>query len=357
MLNAAVVGATGIVGQQFLVSLLGHPWFRVSGLAASGRSAGKSYAEALQDDAGALRWYCEEQLPEEWANLQVQDAEKLNAADYDVIFTGVESDSALLLEPHFAKTTPVISTASAFRNEEDVPLLIPGINSDHAKLIAHQRSRRGWKGFVAPIPNCTVTGLAVTLKPLLDEFGLKAVLMTSLQALSGAGRSPGVRALDIIDNVIPFIPKEEEKVMHEGRKILGTVGAKGIRAASVKISCTCMRVNVKDGHTESVFVSTEKPCLPGEVKEAMDSFASVLDKSGLPSAPERMIVLQEDPYRPQPRRDRDTHGGMATVVGRIREDEAMKNGIKYVLVSHNTKMGAAKGAVLTAEMLVKENYI
>ena len=118
-----------------------------------------------------------------------------------------------------------------------------------------------------------------------------------------------------------------------------------------------MRVNVKDGHTESVFVSTEKPCLPGEVKEAMDSFASVLDKSGLPSAPERMIVLQEDPYRPQPRRDRDTHGGMATVVGRIREDEAMKNGIKYVLVSHNTKMGAAKGAVLTAEMLVKENYI
>ena len=199
MLNAAVVGATGVVGQQFLGSLHGHPWFRVSALAASGRSAGKSYAEALRDDAGALRWYSEEQLPDEWAELEVQDAEKLNASDYDVIFTGVESESALSLEPRFAKTTPVISTASAFRHEGDVPLLIPGVNSDHAKLIGYQRARRGWKGFIVPIPNCTVTGLAVTLKPLLDDFGLKAVAMTSLQALSGAGRQPNPQCGDARD--------------------------------------------------------------------------------------------------------------------------------------------------------------
>ncbi|MCK4221303.1 MAG: aspartate-semialdehyde dehydrogenase, partial [Dehalococcoidia bacterium] len=214
-----------------------------------------------------------------------------------------------------------------------------------------------WKGFITPIPNCTTAGLVISLKPIHEAFGLNAVIMTSLQAMSGAGRSPGVLGLDILDNVIPFIPGEEEKVQRETQKILGELGGGSISPARFDVSCTCTRVNVREGHTESVFASTEKTCTPADVASVMTDFSSPFNETELPSAPKHMIVVQEDPFRPQPRLDRDAGGGMATTVGRIRMDNVLKNGIKYLLVSHNTKMGAARGAVLVAELLIRDGYI
>lgn len=358
MKKAAVVGATGIVGQQFLVALNDHPWFEVAALAASERSAGKRYEEALKDlNTGALRWYVNEEPPAESLSMIVEDAAKLKPSDFDLIFTAIESDQAKILEPKMAAETPVISTASAFRYEEDVPIIIPGVNSEHVSLLDVQKKQRGWSGFIVPIPNCTTTGLVISLKPIYDTFGLRSVIMTSMQAVSGAGRSPGVISLDITDNIIPFIPKEEEKVQKETQKILGAIGEKRVEPAGFKVSCTCTRVDVLEGHTESVFASTEKKCSVDSVKEAMRRYADILSKEGLPSAPKEMIVVQEDPFRPQPRLDRDAHEGMATTVGRIREDEVLENGVKYLLVSHNTKMGAARGAVLVAELLVGKGYI
>jgi aspartate-semialdehyde dehydrogenase len=181
--------------------------------------------------------------------------------------------------------------------------------------------------------------------------------MTSMQALSGAGRSPGVIGLDILDNVIPFIANEEEKVQRETQKILGSFAGNSLNPAKFNVSCTCTRVNVREGHTESVFISTQRACEVDEVASAMRTYRCPANESELPSAPERMIIVRDDPFRPQPRLDRDVEGGMATVVGRIRKDNALKNGIKYVLVSHNTKMGAARGAVLVAELLIRDGYM
>jgi aspartate-semialdehyde dehydrogenase len=357
MLRAAVVGATGIVGQQFIVALHNHPWIKVTALAASEKSAGKSYKEALTDvRTGALRWYCDEPPVTEVMGIPVQNAQDLDISSVDIIFTAIESDQAQVLEPKFAAVKPVISTASAFRYEKDVPVLIPGINSEQAALLKTQQKNRGWKGFVTPIPNCTTTGLAITLKPLYDAFGVKSVVMTSMQALSGAGRSPGVIGLDILDNVIPYIVKEEEKVQVETQKILGRLSGDAIQPAKFAVSCTCTRVNVREGHTEAVFVSLGKHAELTEVARVMEEYDGFKGMS-LPSAPKQMVVVLADPFRPQPRLDRDTDNGMATVVGRIRKDDVLENGVKYVLVSHNTKMGAARGAVLVAELLMKQGYI
>jgi aspartate-semialdehyde dehydrogenase len=357
MLRAAIVGATGIVGQQFVVALHDHPWIKTTVLAASERSAGRTYRESLTDaKSGAFRWFCDEPPPAEVMDIMVQNASDMNLSDVDLIFSAIESDHAQVLEPRFAATKPVISTASAFRYEEDVPIIIPGINSKHAALLEQQRKARNWKGFITPIPNCTTAGVAITLKPIYDSFGIRSVIMTSLQAMSGAGRSPGVLGLDIIDNVIPYIPNEEEKVQRETQKILGALTDKTIQPARFVVSCTCTRVNVSEGHTEAVFVSTAKSCDPKDVAQAMRQYDGQ-EALSLPSAPKQMIVVLDDPFRPQPRLDRDTDDGMATAVGRIRTDTALENGIKYVLVSHNTKMGAAKGAVLVAELLISENYI
>jgi len=358
MVKAGIVGATGIVGQQFLVALKGHPWIEIAVLAASERSAGRSYKEAITDaQSGALRWFCQEPPVEEVMSMPVQNAAEMDASALDIVFSAIESDQARILEPKFARDKAVISTASAFRYDEDVPILIPGINSGHAKLIDVQRKTRGWRGFITPIPNCTTTGLAITLKPIYESFGVNAVIMTSMQALSGAGRSPGVIGLDILDNVIPFISGEEEKVQRETQKILGNFAGSSVSPAKFNVSCTCARVNVREGHTESVFVSTQKACGADEVVRAMREYVGSPADIELPSAPKHMIIVHEDPFRPQPRLDRDAEDGMATVVGRLRKDNVLKNGIKYVLVSHNTKMGAAKGAVLVAELLIRGGYI
>ena len=358
MVKAGIVGATGIVGQQFLVALKGHPWIQIAVLAASERSAGRSYKEAITDaQSGALRWFCQEPPVEEVMSVPVQNATEMDISALDIVFSAIESDQAKILEPKFARDKAVISTASAFRYDVDVPILIPGINSEHAKLINVQRKARGWKGFITPIPNCTTTGLAITLKPICESFGVNAVIMTSMQALSGAGRSPGVIGLDILDNVIPFIAGEEEKVQWETQKILGKFAGNSVNPAKFNVSCTCTRVNVREGHTESVFVSTQKACEVSDVVRAMREYSGSANEVELPSAPRHMIIVHEDPFRPQPRLDRDAEDGMATVVGRIRKDNVLKNGIKYLLVSHNTKMGAAKGAVLVAELLIRDGYI
>lgn len=380
--RVAILGATGMVGQQFIQALDGHPWFEPAFLLASARSVGRRYTDAIRDpETGAHRWYAEGSPPAWTHALTVIDPEQFDpsAAGADLVFSAVESDVAHIFEPRFAATTPVVSTARAFRDEPDVPILIPGVNDDHAPLIRYQQRRRGWRGFIAPQPNCTATGLAIALKPLDSAFGVEAVIVTSLQALSGAGRD-GVAALEILDNIIPFIRNEEERVALETAKILGTAciddagpdneGA-GIRPHPLRLAATCTRVNVRDGHTLAVTAQLRRPATPQQVATALSDFTlgvsprltrtgnsgSSVQTSTLPSAPKRLIQVQDDPFRPQPRLDRDTGDGMTTVIGRIRTAPALPNGIAFVALSHNTRMGAAKGAVLTAELLAAAGYL
>ena len=358
MLKVAVIGATGAVGQEFIVALNKHKWFQLTQVAASERSAGKKYIDAIRDPhSGILKWHNREEVPEYVRDMVVNKVDEIDPANFDLIFTALESDDAKIIEPKFAKTTPVISTAAAFRYEPDVPILIPGVNDSHAELLNMQRKNRGWKGFVAPLPNCTTTGLAITLKPILDKFGIEKVFMTSMQAISGAGRSPGVIALDIMDNVIPYIPKEEEKVQVEAKKILGGFGDSSVTPADFRVSCTCTRVPVLDGHTETVFVETENQADAESVKKEMLSFSNSVSIKSLPTAPNDYIIVHDDPTRPQPRIDREINDGMTTVVGRLRKDTAFDNGIKYVLLSHNEKMGSARGAVLLAELLKDKSIL
>ena len=358
MLRVAIIGATGVVGQEFIVSLKDHPWFEVSRIAASERSAGKNYTDAIHDkNTGIIKWHQHEPVPEYAKNMLVEHVNDINPQEVDFVFTAIEADDAKVIEPKFANHVPVISTASAFRSEIDVPILIPGINDEQVELINIQKKNRGWRGFIAPLPNCTTTGMAITLKPLLDDFGIKRVFMTSMQAVSGAGRTPGVAALDIFDNIIPYIPKEEEKVQSETMKILGTISNGSIRPVDMKVSCTCTRAAVLDGHTEAVFVETEKECEPLAAKQSMERYSDNVSIKSLPTAPPDYIFVHDDPSRPQPRLDRTMNGGMTTVVGRLRKDPALDNGVKYVLLSHNEKMGSAKGAVLLAELLKQKNYL
>lgn len=353
MIKVAIVGATGVVGQQAIVSLQNHPWFAITKLAASERSAGKTYVDALRDASGASRWWCPEELPIDISQMVVENAAQFDPEEVDLIFSTVETSIAKELEPKWAKTTPVISTASAFRYEDDTPILVGGVNMEHTQLLPVQQQKRGWKGFIVPKSNCTISGLVVSLKPILMQFGVKQVVMTSLQAMSGAGRTPGLSAMEMMENVVPYIPGEEPKAETEPQKILGTFTGEEIRHAAFGITATCTRVPVLDGHLVAAFVQTEKACTPEEVKAAMLHFGQDFCRLGLPSSPQRLIKVTDDPFRPQPRMDRECGSGMTVTVGRIRKDPVLPNGIKYVCLAHNTKLGAAKGAVQTAEYLVK----
>lgn len=347
--SVGIVGATGIAGQQFVVALQHHPWFAIQRLAASERSAGKPFGQALLDPTtGARRWGCAQEPAAEILATPVENGDTFDPRGLDVVFSATVSDVARVQEARFAKTTPVVSTASAFRYEADVPLLVPNVNMAQAALLHQQQKNRGWEGFVVPIPNCTVAGLVITLKPLADAFGLRSAIVTSMNGLSGAGRSPGVIGLDILDNIIPFIPKEEEKVETEARKILDS---------PVVVSATCTRANVMEGHTESVAASLGRAASLDDVKQAFRGVRNEAHELGLPSAPPEWIKVHDDPFRPQPRLDRDNGNGLTTTVGRVREDKVLPNGVKYLLVSHNTRMGAAAGAVLVAEYLVAQGYV
>ncbi|MCQ6563761.1 aspartate-semialdehyde dehydrogenase [Paenibacillus mendelii] len=352
-LKAAIVGATGMAGQQFVQALSNHPSFDVVTMVTSRTVT--NYEEALRDPSGSSRWTQSTPVPDDMLGVPVVSSKEFRPDAVDVIFTAIESDLAQELEPWFAQTTPTFSTASAFRYFDDTPLLITGVNDDHSELIRKQQQARGWQGFVLPVPNCTVTGLAITLKPLHEHFGINNVLMVSMQSVSGAGRSPGVRTLDILDNIIPYIPNEEGKVRKELLKILGQYSDEGIEPADININCICTRANVLDGHTESVFVGLDKQADLSEIREVIDRYNPFQGKN-LHSAPEQMIHIFDDPYRPQPRLDRELGGGMTTSMGRL-EEEPVLGGVKYVLVSHNTKMGAGKGAVLLAESMLERGLL
>jgi len=356
--KVAIIGVTGAVGQEFVLSLEDHPWFEVTQIAASERSAGKNYVDAIRDpDSEIIKWEVGGEIPEYIKGMTVKKIDEINVAELDLVFSAVESNAARDIETKFAKDIPVISTSSAYRYEDDVPILIPGINDEQAELLEVQKKNRGWKGWVAPLPNCTTTGLAITMKPLYEKYGAKKVMMTSMQAISGGGRSPGVSAMDVTDNIIPYIPKEESKVRIETKKILGKLKDGKIEPADIRVSCTCTRVPVIDGHTESVFVETEKEVDPKNAKETYEQYNKEISVVGLPSAPKDYYAVHEDPTRPQPRIERQVGGGMTTTIGRLEKEELFDHGLKYILFSHNKKMGSAKGAVLLAEMLYKKDKI
>src|SRR5262245_58157391 len=356
--TAAVVGATGIAGQQALVALADHPWFEVTALAASARSAGRPYGDAIRDKNGARLWWCREEPSAAMLDLEVQDAAALDSGRVDVVFSLIESDAARELEPRFARAVPTLSSASAYRYEADVPVLVPGVNmASHLPLIEHQRRQRGWSGYLLPQSNCTVVGIVVSLKPLVDAFGVRRVLLTTMQGISGAGRAGGMLALDMCDNLIPYIPKEEEKVAVEAGKILGRLVEGGIQPHPAPVGATCTRAAVLDGHTAAVAVETERPCDAAAAAEVLRAFRGAYGGLDLPSAPRRPIIVHDDPFRPQPRLDRDAEGGMATSVGRLRPEPALTNGIKYVALSHNTQLGAAKGLVLVGEYLARAELL
>lgn len=344
----AVLGATGSVGQRFVSLLDGHPWFKVVALAASDRSEGKPYAQAC-------RWVLSDPMPAWAREMVLVPATPQAVSDAKIVFSALPADLAKGLEPEFAKAGfAVCSNASSYRREVDVPLLLPEVNAEHIQLVRQQRQNRGWSGCILTNPNCTSTGLTVALKALQDSFGLKRAFVVSLQALSGAGY-PGVPSLDIIDNVIPNIGGEEEKVEWEPRKMLGNLGANGVDFAEVKFSAHTNRVAVVDGHIVCASVELNAPISPEVAMRALSEYQSPASARDLPSAPNPVIVVREEADRPQPRLDRLTGKGMTTVVGRVRTDPLFH--IKFVVLSHNTIRGAAGGSIYNAELLVKEGLL
>ncbi len=343
----AVLGATGSVGQRFVSLLDAHPWFKVAALTGSDRSVGKPYAQAC-------RWVLTDPMPE-WAREMVIAPSSPEALEARIVFSALPSDEAKEVEPVFARAgMAVCSNASAYRREADVPLLLPEVNADHVGLVRQQRRERGWSGCILTNPNCTSTGLTVALKALQDAFGLKRAFVVSLQALSGAGY-PGVPSLDIIDNVIPNIGGEEEKVEWEPRKMLGSLGAEGVALAEIRLSAHTNRVAVTDGHVVVASVELGVEVSPEEAAAAMAAYQAPPSARELPSSPRPVIRVRGEADRPQPRLDRMTGNGMTTVVGRVRPDPLLH--LKFVTLSHNTIRGAAGGSIYNAELLVNEGLL
>ncbi len=341
-IRVGILGATGAVGQRFLQLLDGHPQFIVTALAASDRSQGRPYAEACS-------WRLPGDAPPTAAALIVQAPEPLLACD--LIFSGLPADVGGPIETRFAEAGyPVISNASSHRMDDAVPLLVPEVNPDHLALL---KARSG-RGFIVTNPNCSTVMIALALAPLAARFGVEAVVVTTLQALSGAGY-PGVASLDITDNVVPFIAHEEEKIERETRKIFGRLNGSRVAPADFVVSAQCHRVNVVDGHMAAVRVRLAKAAEPGDLREAFDSFTALPQQLNLPSAPARPIVVRDEPDRPQPRLDRDAGGGMSISVGRIARDGVL--GHRFVALSHNTIRGAAGAAILNAELLLAKGYL
>jgi len=355
--RVGIIGATGMVGQRFVSLLENHPWFEITVLAASGRSAGKPYQEAV-----AGRWAFSWPIPENVKHMPVMDAADVEnvSALCDFVFCAVAMDKKATrdLEESYAKAeTPVVSNNSACRLLPDVPMLIPEINADHTPIIAAQKKRLGTKhGFIAVKPNCSIQSYVPALTPLRD-FGLKAVSVCTYQAISGAGKTFD-RWPEILDNVIPYIGGEEEKSEQEPLKIWGELSAQGdqiIHAAAPVISAQCLRVPVSDGHMAAVSVSFEKKPTMDEIKERWASWHTVAQQLALPSAPTPFIQYMEEADRPQTRLDRDFENGMGVTIGRLREDSLFD--YKFVCLSHNTLRGAAGGGVLSAELLCAQGYI
>ncbi|MBI2145348.1 aspartate-semialdehyde dehydrogenase [Candidatus Woesearchaeota archaeon] len=346
-LKVGVLGATGMVGQRFVQLLEGHPWFEVAYVAASEASAGKSYAAAVEG-----RWHNATKIPELVGKLIVGNVADVDAAlkSCSFVFSALETDAAKIFEEKYAEAgLPVVSNASAHRHTRDVPMVMPEINPEHLDIIPQQRKSRGWKkGFIVVKPNCSIQSYMAPLFAL-RKFGIKQVIVTTMQAISGAGH-PGVASLDIIDNVIPLIKGEEEKTETEPLKIFGKVsGSEIVYDGSIKISAHCNRVPVIDGHMACVSVSFEKKPSRQQVMDAWKNFKAAPQELKLPMAPAQPIIYTDDAARPQTRLDRDNDKGMATTVGRLRDCNVLD--YRFVGLSHNIIRGAAGGAILTAELL------
>jgi aspartate-semialdehyde dehydrogenase len=341
-----VLGATGMVGQRFVQLLADHPWFELTSLAASDISAGRPYGEACH-------WVLPTALPDKARQLMVQPVESL--ADCRLAFSALPSEVAGPVEEYLADSGLAVCTnASAHRLDGDVPLLIPEVNAEHAALIETQRRRRGGQGFIVASANCSATQLALALKPLHQAFGLRQVSVVTMQAVSGAGY-PGLPALDILGNVVPFIAGEEEKLEAEPRKLLGELGAGHVRDAPFQISAQCNRVPVRDGHTECVSVQLARQASREELTAALESFSPPPEVSELPSSPPRPILVSSGDERPQPLRDLDAGEGMYVTVGRVRPCALLD--FKFVVLGHNTVRGAAGGAIHNAELLLAQGWI
>lgn len=346
-IEVTVLGATGVVGQRFVRRLARHPWFRIRHLAASDRSAGKRYRDACA-------WRLDGE-PYGGLGDRVLTAATPEAAPASVVFSALDTGPATEIEPAFAQAGSVVfSNASTFRMAEDVPLLVPEVNADHLRLVASQRARRGWRGAIITNPNCTATVLVLALAPLHRSFGVEAVMMTSMQAVSGAGY-PGVPSLDILGNVIPFIAKEEAKVEAEIPKMLGRFAGDRVDPLDCVVSAMCHRVPVLEGHSEAVSIRLAGNPSPDEVRQALAAFTAEPQDLELPSAPKRPILVYADETRPQVRLDVEKDGGMPVHVGRIHRCPLL--GVKLFALGHNTERGAAGASVLNAELAHAQGFL
>ena len=344
--RVGILGATGMVGQRFIQLLADHPQFEVSAVAASDRSQGKNYAEACT-------WRLSSEMPGAVRALPVQPP--VPPLDCDLVFSSLPGEIARETEGSFAAAGyPVISNSSAFRMDEDVPLLIPEVNHGHLGLLERQKKNYPRGGFIVTNPNCSTIMLALALAPLHAAFGVEATIATTLQALSGAGY-PGVASLDILDNVLPYISGEEEKIETETTKILGRFNESRIELAPMAVSAQCHRVNVADGHMAAVRVKLARKATLADVRESLRSFRSLPQELGLHSAPATPIVVRDEQDRPQPKLDRDTGNGMTITIGRLKPDSVFD--YRFVVLSHNTIRGAAGAAILNAELLIASNYL
>lgn len=347
--TVGILGATGAVGQKFIRLLENHPWFTIGALGASSRSAGKPYREAAN-------WIEATPMPEEVKELEVRECMPGTFEDVDFVFSGLDSSVAGDVELAFAKAgIPVISNAKNFRTDSSVPLLIPEVNPDHIAMIDTQSFSTDGSGWIVTNPNCVAVPLTTSLKPLHDRYGIKSAIITSMQAISGAGY-PGVPSLDILGNVIPYIGGEESKIHEEPLKLLGTLKDGKLTHASFPVQATATRVPVINGHLLSITVELEvKPASADEAVELFKTWKSPIADLDLPSAPEHPVFYHEDPRYPQPRMHADSEKGMRTSVGRVRSSNVLD--LSYVAMAHNTIRGAAGGAILNAELLVRKEYL
>ncbi|PYT94306.1 MAG: aspartate-semialdehyde dehydrogenase [Acidobacteria bacterium] len=345
--RAGVLGATGIVGQRLVKLLAGHPWFELTEVAASERSSGMTYAEAV-------RWHLETPIPEVARDLVVKGVEPVLECDF--VFSALDSSVAGPVEVDFARAGyPVVSNSKNHRMDADVPLLIPEVNASHLDAIPVQQKNRGYDtGFIVTNPNCSTAGLVLVLKPLAEAFGLERIFVVTLQAISGAGY-PGVASMDIQSNVVPFISGEEEKMEAEPQKLLGKWDGARFVEAGVGISAHCNRVAVLHGHLECVSLGLKKIASLDEVREALRTFEVDEELASLPTALRHPVVVVDEEDRPQPRRDVEAGEGMAAVVGRIRE--CPLHDVKLTLLSHNLVRGAAGAALLNAELLAARGFL
>ncbi len=345
--RAGVLGATGIVGQRLVKLLAEHPWFQLTEVAASERSSGKTYAQAVN-------WHLETPIPDSARELVVKGLDP--SLDCDFVFSALDSSVAGEAEEEFARAGyPVVSNSKNHRMDPDVPLLIPEVNASHLEAIQVQQKNRGYDtGFIVTNPNCSTAGLVLVLKPLADAFGLEKIFVVTLQAISGAGY-PGVASLDIQGNVVPFISGEEEKLESEPQKLLGRWDGSRFVEAGLGLSAHCNRVPVLDGHLECVSLGLKKVATLEEVREALSSFEIDSELAALPTAVLNPIVVLGEENRPQPRRDVSTGNGMAAVVGRVRECPLLD--VKLTLLSHNLVRGAAGAALLNAELLASRGFL